>query len=563
MKKTFTLWFVCTVAVSLVFSGCSSSSGDGAGPAAAPDNTPAAETAAPDAGPVELSIFAPPKPGIDLVDNRFTELVEEKFNIKINWEISPQQGQRQKKKLMFASGDYTDVFFHAGQAEEGLTRQEQQQLGKEGILVPLNDLIEKYAPNIKQAMEDIPYLRKGITAPDGNIYALTGVNECFHCYYSQKMWINTKWLQNLGLTMPTTTEQFYEVLKAFKEKDANGNGDPNDEIPLTGATNGWRNNVDGFIMNAFIYNNSEDYMVVNDGKVGLAPSRPEWAEGLKYLHRLFAEGLIDPAAYTQNDEALGQLGRVKGEYSILGAVPAGWHGGFLDYSGDPRAREYDTVPPLIGPAGVQTTAYYGGVGDGDFAITNKASEEQRIKAIQLVDYMFTEEGTVLAEFGPLGEGMLSPADPGALGLDGKPAKYKTTLDASGNAIAGDALNHLIWDIVGPRYLPTAFRMSWTAAQDPYSPEGLELRLYQETKNKYEGKEPKEVFLPSYFINPDDQNEYSQLKTQINKYIKESIVQFITGNKKVDTDWDAYIEGLKEIGMDRYLEIQQAAYDAAK
>ncbi len=73
-----------------------------------------------------------------------------------------------------------------------------------------------------------------ITAPDGNIYALPQVNECYHCMYQQRMWIYKPWLDKLGLKMPTTTDEFYEVLKAFKTKDPNGNGKA-DEIPLSGS----------------------------------------------------------------------------------------------------------------------------------------------------------------------------------------------------------------------------------------------------------------------------------------------------------------------------------------
>lgn len=65
-----------------------------------------------------------------------------------------------KKQLMFASGDYPEVIFHENHAEEGLTRAEQIQYGKDGILLPLNDLIDKYGPNIKQAFEQTPYLKK-------------------------------------------------------------------------------------------------------------------------------------------------------------------------------------------------------------------------------------------------------------------------------------------------------------------------------------------------------------------------------------------------------------------
>ena len=130
--------------------------------------------------------------------------------------------------------------------------------GAQGIFKPLNDLIDNYGFEIKKLFAYNPDARKLITMPDGNIYGLTEYEECFHCYYASKMWINEKWLSNLGMESPKTTEEFYRVLKAFKDQDANRNGDSTDEIPLSGTLRSWHSNVDTFIMNAFIYSDDGD-----------------------------------------------------------------------------------------------------------------------------------------------------------------------------------------------------------------------------------------------------------------------------------------------------------------
>src|SRR5690606_8565908 len=120
------------------------------------------------------------------------------------------------------------------------------------VLLPLNDLIDQYGSEIKRAFEDDPDLKAAITAPDGNIYALPHVNDCFHCWYSQKAWINKAWLDKLGLEIPTTTDDFYNVLKAFKKQDRIGKGN-DDEFPYSGAYGTWHGVLSYFIMNAFIY----------------------------------------------------------------------------------------------------------------------------------------------------------------------------------------------------------------------------------------------------------------------------------------------------------------------
>ena len=137
------------------------------------------------------------------------------------------------------------------------------------------------------------------TAPDGNIYGLTGLNECFHCSYPNKMWMNTKWLEQLGLSEPTTTEEFKEVLKAFKTKDPNGNGKA-DEVPLSGSIENFGVHIIPYLMNGFIYDDDRTYLIAKDGRVDTVANKPEWKEGLAYIKSLYDEGLIDPGAFTQN-----------------------------------------------------------------------------------------------------------------------------------------------------------------------------------------------------------------------------------------------------------------------
>lgn len=112
------------------------------------------------------------------------------------------------------------------------------------------------------------------TAPDGKIYGLTGLNECFHCSYPNKMWVNTKWLDQLNMKVPATTEEFKEMLKAFKTKDPNGNGKA-DEVPLSGSTENFGVHIIPYLMNGFIYDDDRNYLILNQGKVEMAANKPE------------------------------------------------------------------------------------------------------------------------------------------------------------------------------------------------------------------------------------------------------------------------------------------------
>lgn len=541
MKKYVVMLACVLMVLTIVLSACSSN-----------EETSGSNTAGNQGqaeGKVKFTAFAPQSVRIENMDtNWFTTYVEDKINIDIEWVLAPAEGAKERKQLLLASGDYPETFIQGD-----LTKDEQLKYGQQGVLIPLNDLIETYAPNIKKTMETISDYKSEITAPDGNIYALPQVNECYHCMYSQKMWINKAWLDKLGLPIPTTTDEFYTALKAFKEKDPNGNGKA-DEIPLSGAQNSWHANVDGFLMNAFIYDNSENYFTLQDGKVDLAANKQEWRQGLEYMNTLYKDGLIDPASFTQDIDALAQIANNPGE-AILGAYTAGHVAMGVQLSeDDPRHKDYVVLPPLKGPNGVQLAGFYPAIGAGQFAITNKASKEQQIAAIKLVDYLVTEEAAVYSVFGPEGD-YWRPAQEGENDFFGKPAKYKNVKEFSTVKTW-----NVSWDQLGPTVRTMEHRHSWSTPEDEFATEGYELRLFKATQ-LYEPYKPKEVYPLNIFMDPKDAQESNRLRTTINDYIKENMALFITGNKDVrGADWDAYVKGLDDMGLTQYMTIYQKAYD---
>ncbi len=205
---------------------------------------------------------------------------------------------------MIAGGDLPDIFM--GDMGVDFTPAQLLFYGQQGIFIPLNDLIAQHAPRMPKIFADYPTVADIITAPDGNIYSMPDINDCYHCQGSCKLWINKVWLDKLGLAVPQTIDEFEAALKAFKEMDPNGNGQA-DELGLvsgagdqvwTGvvsANNGRSNgSIDNFFMGSFLYNPGEPWLVLNEGKVDVTFNKPGWREGLKYLNRLYAGGLIAP-----------------------------------------------------------------------------------------------------------------------------------------------------------------------------------------------------------------------------------------------------------------------------
>ncbi|MFF4623605.1 type 2 periplasmic-binding domain-containing protein [Nonomuraea jabiensis] len=524
------------------------------------DGEPAA-SAAP-GGVTQLTVFAPQSANQDLQTAYFTKLVSDKFKIKFTFQTTTYDGgpAKEKRQISLASGDYPDLYLLIPWVDQ-FERPELLKLSKQGVILPLNDLIAKYAPNVQKALETNPAYKTLATAPDGKIYGLPEWNDCYHCSYQAKLWMNSAWLKKLGLSMPKTTEEMRTVLRAFKTKDPNGNSKA-DEIPLSGST---ADVLLPYFMNAFLYDpqGSDAYpstLALNNGKVQLQAAQDKWREGLRYLASLQKEGLIDPGAFTQNRAAM----KTKGDNAddvIVGAATT-IHPALLVTLGqkDGRDKDYDPVPPLTGPEGVGYASYNLPSAPGaTFVLTNKATEQDRIAAIKMLDYIFTDEGHVLGEFGQEGMAWEKP-DAKDVALDKNLKPLYEVIPADPDAPPTNAT----WGALAQYNSRREFRDAQVQPTDVYDPAGFERRLFEATK-LYEGKEPKDQIFPYWnlWLGTDVAGEAATLQTNIQNYVAQSSLEFVTGKKNVDSeeDWKAYLEGLNGLGLQRYLQFQQQAYDA--
>ncbi|MET9271480.1 ABC transporter substrate-binding protein [Kribbella sp. NPDC003557] len=509
---------------------------------------------------VTLDVFAPQSADWNLATNDFTKAVKEKFNITIKWQNTTFDGgpAKEKRQISLASGDYPDLYLLIPWVDQ-FTQADLLKLSNQGVVIPLNQLIDQYAPNIKKALDSTPEWKAMATAPDGKIYGMPQWVDCFHCTYQDKLWMNSAWLKKLGLEQPKTTEDMRKVLQAFKTQDPNGNGKA-DEIPLSADV---RDVLIPYFMNAFIYDpqgtsgNNNSTLVLNDGKVDIQANKDGWREGLRYLNSLYKEGLIDRGAFTQNPDALAQQGNKAGTV-VLGSATV-LHPGIFVNTGSPdgRDKQYDAVPPLTGPSGANFTGYnFPSAPGATFVLTNKATPEEQIQAIKLLDYMFTEEGEINAFWGTEGKTWRKP-QAGDVALD----KSLKPLYAQIQQKPGAKPPNSGWQALAQYNNNAKYRNSEAIATDVYSPAGYERRLYEATK-LYAGKEDKSKIYPYWkvWIEPTLANEMATLQTNIDNYVQQNALQFVTGSKNLDTDWDGYVKGLDGLGLKRYLEIQQAAYD---
>ncbi len=489
----------------------------------------------------------------DYNTNAYTQWLEEKtgLDLQIDVVIGSATDAQTKLNLSLASGDLPDILLGFNPSSSLLAQQ-----GAEGTFLALNDLMDKYGFETKRVfVDERPQLLPLNTSPDGNLYGLPEINECFHCFLSQKLWVYKPWLDKLGIAMPTTTDEFEAMLKRFKDEDPNGNGVA-DEVPFSGnveGQGGWHNSVDQNLMNAFLFYDriQQDRLLLKDGKIEAAYAQPEYREGLRYLHRLYAEGLMDPNALIQDNAALLQLGS-QIEPHLLGAVSGGWMGTYTIAQtvaqGGGEMDNWVAIPPLKGPEGVQTAAYAPwGFSVGHCIITNKAAHPD--VAFRLCDLMYSNEATMFNVFGVEDLDWVKPPE-GEKSIDGGQAAYRTL----GNWDADITTTN--WRQNGMTYRTSAFRLSQSAVD-----QFVEVPLYEASKVMLPFAPPIEDLIPPLSFGDDVASELTDVQLSVKTYVDEMQTRFITGDSDIDTEWDSYLETLNSQGLPRLLEIYQAAYDA--
>ena len=503
-------------------------------------------------GKLELSVFTLSMPNVqDFATNDFTKFLEEKTGIHINFVTAGRDDYEEKLNLLLQSGDYPDVILGGAPnlAKFGV---------KEGVIIPLDDyLTEKNVPNYLKLVAN--YDINKTKEADGKIYSLGGVNDCYHCQYARRMWVNQKYLKEMGVEIPTTTDEFKEVCKKFLEYKKGG-------IAVAGAAQGWHTRMQDWIMGSFTFVpsksatlNARDYVVLNDEtkKVETVAITDAYKAGLKYMNELYKLGAIYDGNFTQTSEQLRTLAN-QADAPVL-FFTAGVNSDVIDpESNNELYRNYVPVAPLKGPDGTQIawTIHNSGFRSGGFCVTDKCKNVEA--ALRWVDFFYGPTGDLCSQYGA-DEGkdwVLNPK--GKVGLNGEPALYEVL-----NLYSSDPQNH-DWQDVGLRVAPAPYRLGQAVDPnvDPYSPAGLEKLLFDTSKNLYEpyANNTKLLNLSELKLTDEESTAVSTMAVELEKIMEENAVAFITGTKDIDAEWDSYKDAVNKAGIEEILKTYQTAYD---
>lgn len=470
------------------------------------------------------------------------KFLEERTGVHFNIQSVASSVWAEQKNIIMASGDLPDIFLlYSGTFEPYEIVSYGQ---KNGMFLSLNDYIEQYAPDIKRELDEDPEARKAVTLPDGNIYSIPALrvgvdNIQVDGSAVGNTWINKSWMDKVGMSEPETLDDFYELLKAFKEQDPNGNGAA-DEIPFIATKT---STCPAIVLRAFGFNtDGTSNLCVKDGQATIPAADPLYEEYLRYMNKLYTEGLIDRNMFTQ--DATGA--RAKCAQNQVGAIQT--TAAFTEFPD--TYEDYICMSPL-------TSEW------NDEKILTRMSTVSPITMVISADTQYPDVAIRFANLFFLD--MLNPIIEGPekgsgdeLGFGGHYANEDGTINFDMPENCG---SH--WE----------YRYKYLGVYDGATP-GLNNSEYRGEKYDFPEPDrlfreavyatnPKQYFVPAFptlYMSEEDAERCNSLITPIKDYISSMEAKYISGTESLDTI-DTFFEELKNLGVEEYIQINQKYYES--
>ncbi|MBY4985481.1 extracellular solute-binding protein [Streptococcus suis] len=457
----------------------------------------------------------------------FLEEAEKNAGIDVDWDVYVAADWTDKKAVLLAGGDLPDAFLGSNVLNDSEIAQNQS------LFIPLEDLIKEHMPNLSKILENDPKLKAMITSPDGHIYSLPK-KAPMRPIISNQLFINKKWLDNLNLEMPETYDEFVKVLEAFKNEDANGNGDKNDEIPYgTGNVNATFAYILPFDNRLGADNTYE--MSLKDGKPVYLRATENYKAGIKAMSEAYQAGLIDSELFTQ-DESMASAKRMDKEVARVG-VSGGWT---ADATFGLHADEYVALTPLAGPDGnryVFSDPDHYNYARNELLITTSAKNPEKL--LEWADQFYTDDASIQTFYGSFG-----------IGTEKTETGYAVLPPQDGKSADEWAWINSLRDF-GPKYVADGFNDK--VEIDESQGDGLKLKLDSEI-NQYALPA-----FPNVSYSQEELTRLSAIYVDINSYATQMASKWVVEGG-IDKEWDDYIKQLKAMGLDEFMQIQETAFE---
>lgn len=514
-----------------------------------------AEEAAPEREVIDVTLYVAAKSDHgDWNEYWCMDLIEKELGINFIVTQVSEEGWEEKESIAFATETLPDVFLN------NLSDADLANYGGQGYLLPLEEYITpEKMPNFFDVVnnEGYPDLVSSMTFPDGHIYSFRGVNGSTREYALSRYFINVKWAENLGVKVPETLDEFYNYLVAVRDGDADLDGDPNNEIPMSGR---YGNGTDEYtdhlipILVAFGFLDRR-LQPGEDGKVQYVPVQPNYKEFLKFMNKLYTEKLLDQTYFTQTAEQF----NAKEASCLIGSLTN--HAQWMNNSDPAFYTQYESVDPYTSEFNTEKmwpakdAIFYGGL-----VLTSNLKDKPEVidRLIEFADWCYSEEGTAQLWYGfPLGSNEEYP-DCGYYYLPASleeplylirktkfPAEYASNTKFQNAKI-----------LPGNNFFPYATIASRTANPNPTG------TSYNLTTNIVTHMAPYyKVGIPATMkYTPEEVDDMSLIETDLNNWIATMESKMIKGDLDIDATWDEFVKGCEDRGLEDYLKVVQTAYD---
>jgi putative aldouronate transport system substrate-binding protein len=465
-----------------------------------------------------------------LNDTPFAQYLIEQTGVEVEF-IHPAQGQELEQfNLLLASGKMPDIVEYSW-----LT----QYLGgpdaaiRNNMMFPLNDVLETWAPDYLKVLEENPVLMKMAKTDEGNFYGFPLIQLDAALLTTAGTIIRKDWLDDLGLAVPETLDDWENVLTRFKnEKGAT--------VPLAGDAKG----LGFFYFNAIIgaYGIQTSFYVEN-AKIKFGPLEPSFKTWLVRMKDWYAKGLIDPdfAINVRKEKEANVLNGKTGIFfgyaqSTMGAMSAAIKD--IDPKADFIGIKYPVLNkgerPKMGQKNFQLS-YANPV-----AVVNPKSEHVET-AVKLLNYGYSDEGYILFNFGVEGKTFNF--------VNGFPQMVDSILKPEKGSVAQTWSVHARSPYNGPFVQSGDFLTQY-----------MDRQSLREAIVIWGDTDAAQYNLPPLFISTDDSKEYNQIRSNLNSFVEEWVIKAITGQGNIDEFESVFIKTINEIGVDKAVQILQAAYD---
>lgn len=475
----------------------------------------------------------------DFMEEGFMKELEEKYNVDIEWQIYYYSDWAEQKSLLLASGDLPDAFFGS------LALNDTDVAQNKSSFVDLTDRIEGNMPNLTKAFGECPELKAVCTDRDGRIYSLPKKLPLRPEVCGFIPFINKTWLDNLGLEVPKTYQELEDVLEKFAAEDADGDGNPSNEIPVTNyaAANLLSTDLRS-VLSPFgtMVTRGDNYMGLNsEGQPVFMPVQENYRESVKWMHEMYEKGIVDPEYFTQ--ETSMYTSKIQAEGGSKVGLIWGWT---EDAAAGVNSGQFIPMPAVEGYDGVhyvEEASDYMDISDRELLITTKCSDPDRL--LQWADGFYTDLASLQTFYGSIPDCVTEKED----------GTYTVNVPSDGSSLDTSAWSNSFRDY-GPKYMNPDFYQKVTLPEN----QGDGIKLAEDEINKKYLTPGKNCGLPRLHYTEDELSRMASLGTDIYKYCEAQYAHWVVDGG-VEKEWDAYLKQLDDMGLQELIKIQDNAYRA--